>query len=137
MVFPVAHEVPGHPRAHQLRSRVLPLALNVSHRAPVAVGRADGQLCLLLEAKPGQVLARALAEGLRLLWRINRSDAHLDLLVRLCRIVGRAAGGERVAVTDADDEAKDGGDRHYGIYERRAATSFCSPSSRSASLITV
>lgn len=124
MVFPVADEEPGHPRAHHHRARILASALHVSHRAPVAVCRADGQPGLLLKAQPRQVLPAALTVGLSLLGRVDAGQADFDLLVRMRCILCRAAGREGVAVADADDQAEEGGREHgakYALPRQRGA----------------
>jgi hypothetical protein len=96
---------PSHSKGNHVRRRILTLALHIRYQAAVSVFVAGADDCLLAVAQPRKSLFSTLAIWLVALRRINGCDAYLDLLV----MAGLTAPcSQRVAVTDANDKAKQG-----------------------------
>ena len=77
--------------------------------ALVPVELVASQLSLFLKCQFGQCLSGALPEWLPALRGIDALQPYFDLLI-LPRLA--AAGGQSVAILDADDKAEEGGCKH-------------------------
>lgn len=73
---------------------IAPAALHPRHRAAIAIRRSLPDRGLGLEAQRREVLSTHVPEGLFALGRVDFGKAHAHLLVWVCRVLRRAAGGE-------------------------------------------
>lgn len=96
----------------------------MGHGAAVGVAAYRGDAGLLPKAQPGQVLPRALPEGLPVLWRIDGGQAHPFHAVGAGRA---AADGECVAVVDGDHQAEQWGSGHRGADAEGNPALYCLP----------
>jgi len=108
----VAIEHPGHSAAHLLAVGVDAVAAHMRHGTAVhveAAASSDGpHLGVLPHAHRCETLARTRTEWLLTFGCVHLGQAHLDHL--RVRISGRVAPrGQRVAIVDADDDAKQEG----------------------------
>ena len=70
------------PLGDQPPSSINPSAADISHIPSVAIFRVWSDLCLYLEAEPGQRMLRPLSMRLLELWGVNGTQSYLDGLER-------------------------------------------------------
>lgn len=112
---------PGHALLDQAQAGVYFVAaglrpgldVNVTDQAAEAIALAAIELDLLAVGQIGHGLLCLLAKGLPTFWRVDSSDAHPDLFVRVRVALRRASGGQGVAIGNTDHQANhDRGCKH-------------------------